>query len=148
MLRRLFLTATASAAALAAAVPAAGAAASPLPLPLSLLERPERLTVIVSETGNARTDGRYELECGPAGGTHPSAESACDRLEELSRERQDPFAPVPTNRMCTQQFGGPATARITGIWQGRHVDATFNRSNGCEISRWQNLQPVLPDTRS
>ncbi|MEW2630150.1 SSI family serine proteinase inhibitor [Streptomyces sp. NPDC048389] len=149
MLRRLVLTATASAAALAAAVPASAAASPlPLPLPLPLLERPDRLTVIVSETGNARTDGTYELECGPVGGTHPAAESACSRLEELSREQQDPFAPVPTGRMCTQQFGGPATARITGTWQGRHVDATFKRSNGCEISRWQNLQPVLPDTRS
>ncbi|MER6616886.1 SSI family serine proteinase inhibitor [Streptomyces xantholiticus] len=147
MLRRLVLTATASAAALAAALPAAGAAASPLPLPVSLLERPDRLTVIVSGTGNTRTDGRYELECRPAGGTHPSAESACRRLEELAREQRDPFAPVPQTRMCTQQFGGPATARVTGTWHGRQVDATFNRSNGCEISRWRTLQPVLPDTR-
>ncbi|MFF3288520.1 SSI family serine proteinase inhibitor [Streptomyces sp. NPDC003023] len=148
MLRRLVLTATASVAALVAAVPASGAAASPLPLPVPLLEKPDRLTVIVSESGNTRTDGRYELECGPAGGTHPSAESACSRLEELTREQQDPFAPVPQDRMCTQQFGGPATARITGTWQGRQVDAAFNRSNGCEISRWQTLEPVLPNTRS
>ncbi|UYQ63195.1 SSI family serine proteinase inhibitor [Streptomyces peucetius] len=148
MLRSLALTATASAAALAAAVPATAAAASPLPLPLPLLERTDRLTVIVSATGNTRTDGRYELECNPDGGTHPVAEAACDRLEELSQGQQDPFAPVPTERMCTQQSGGPATARVTGTWQGRHVDATFNRSNGCEISRWQTLEPVLPNTRS
>jgi hypothetical protein len=154
MLRRLVLTATASVAALTAAVPPAGAVAlSPPPLPLPLLDRPapeqpDRLTVIVSATGNTRTDGRYELECGPAGGTHPSAESACNRLEELAREQQDPFAPVAEDQMCTQQFGGPATARVTGTWQGRQVDATFDRSNGCEISRWQTLEPVLPNTRS
>jgi hypothetical protein len=41
-----------------------------------------------------------------------------------------------------------ATARVTGTWQGRQVDATFDRSNGCEISRWQTLEPVLPNTRS
>jgi hypothetical protein len=154
MLRRLALTATASVAALTAAVPPAGAVVlSPPPLPLPLLDRPapeqpDRLTVIVSATGNTRTDGRYELECGPAGGTHPSAESACNRLEELAREQQDPFAPVAEDQMCTQQFGGPATARVTGTWQGRQVDATFDRSNGCEISRWQTLEPVLPNTRS
>ncbi|MGX1504694.1 UNVERIFIED_CONTAM: hypothetical protein RKD43_003319 [Streptomyces graminofaciens] len=154
MLRRLVLTATASVAALASAVPTAGAVVlSPPPLPLPLLERPsaeqpDRLTVIVSASGNTRTDGRYELECGPAGGTHPSAESACSRLEELAREQQDPFAPVAEDQMCTQQFGGPATARVTGTWQGRQVDAIFDRSNGCEISRWQTLEPVLPNTRS
>ncbi|MFJ8073427.1 SSI family serine proteinase inhibitor [Streptomyces sp. NPDC096176] len=157
MLRRLVLTATASVAALAAAVPAAGAAASPLPLPLPLMEQPDppvvteqpdHLSVTVSQTGNTRTDGRYELQCGPAGGTHPSAESACSRLEELAQQERDPFAPVPQDQICTQQFGGPATARITGTWQGRQIDATFDRSNGCEISRWQTLEPVLPNTRS
>ena len=146
MLRRLILTAIASVAALAAAVPATGAAASPLPLPL--MEQPDRLSVTVSQTGNTRTEGRYELQCGPAGGTHPSAESACKRLEELAQQERDPFAPVPQDQMCTQQFGGPATARITGTWRGRQIDATFDRSNGCEISRWHTLEPVLPNTRS
>ncbi|MFP1626110.1 SSI family serine proteinase inhibitor [Streptomyces sp. 5K101] len=147
MLRRLVLTATVSAAALACAVPAAGAVTSPLPLPVPLLYAPDRLTVMVSETG-ARTDGRYELECAPAGGTHPSAQSACERLDELAGQNHDPFAPVPEGQMCTQQFGGPATARITGTWRGQHVDATFDRSDGCEISRWRTLEPVLPNTRS
>jgi hypothetical protein len=160
MLRRLALTATASVAALAAAVPAF-ASASPVPLPLSLpllsapqkpaphKSAPHKLTVTVSESGRARTDGRYELECGqPASGTHPSAQAACDRLEQLVREGKDPFSPVPGDQMCTQQSGGPATARIAGTWQGRQVDAAFSRQNGCEISRWQTMEPVLPNTRS
>lgn len=147
MLRRIALIATISAAAFVGGVPVAGA--SPLPLPLPLLSEPaDHLTVTVAETGNARTDGRYELECEPPGGTHPAAEGACERLEQLAQEGQDPFAPVPEDQMCTQQMGGPATARITGTWQGRQVDATFRRTNGCEISRWQTLEPVLPNTRS
>ncbi|MEV4333804.1 SSI family serine proteinase inhibitor [Streptomyces sp. NPDC049597] len=147
MLRRLVVTATVSAAALACAMPAAGAVTSPLPLPVPLLDAPDRLMVVVSETGT-RTDGRYRLKCGPAGGTHPSARAACERLDELARENLDPFAPVPEGQMCTQQFGGPATARITGTWQGRRINATFDRSDGCQISRWQMLEPVLPNTRS
>ncbi|MFF8843574.1 SSI family serine proteinase inhibitor [Streptomyces sp. NPDC015127] len=147
MLRRLVLTATVSAAALAGAVPAAGAVTSPLPLPVTLLDSPDRLTVVVSETGT-RTDGRYELECSPAGGTHPAAGAACERLDEFALQNHDPFAPVPEGQMCTQQFGGPATARVTGTWQGRRVDATFDRSDGCEISRWHMLEPLLPNTRS
>ncbi|MCX4824209.1 SSI family serine proteinase inhibitor [Streptomyces sp. NBC_01142] len=149
MLRRIVLTATASVAALAAAVPAA-ASASPLPLPLTLLAPADELTVIASETGNKRTTGSYQLKCGPEGGsgTHLAAQAACDRLEELAAEGRDPFAPVPEDRMCTQQYGGPATARITGTWRGRQVDAAFSQGNGCEISRWRNLEPVLPNARS
>ena len=67
---------------------------------------------------------------------------------QLAQEGQDPFAPVPEDQMCTQQMGGPATAHVTGTWQGGSVDATFSRTNGCEISRWQTLEPVLPNTRS
>ncbi|MFI1394622.1 SSI family serine proteinase inhibitor [Streptomyces sp. NPDC020681] len=151
MLRRLVLTLSVSAAALAGAVPVAAASPFPFPLPLPLLSSPDtqdRLTVTVAETGNARTEGRFELECGPSGGTHPSADAACARLDELAQEGRDPFAPVPEGQMCTQQMGGSETAHITGTWRGRQVDATFSRTNGCEISRWQTIEPVLPNTRS
>ncbi|TQK53173.1 subtilisin inhibitor-like [Streptomyces sp. SLBN-118] len=150
MLRRIVLTAFVSAAALAAAVPAAGASPLPLPLPLPLLSAQapagDQLTVTVSDT--ARTDGLYELRCGPTGGDHPAAQAACDRLDELAQQGDDPFAPVPQDQMCTEQMGGPETAHVTGTWQGRQVDATFSRTNGCEISRWQTMEPVLPNTRS
>ncbi|MCM2391402.1 SSI family serine proteinase inhibitor [Streptomyces albipurpureus] len=147
MLRRLILTATASAAALVAAVPVAGATTLPFPLPLFSAPELDRLTVVVSETGNTRADGRYELKCDPAGGTHPAAERACTRLDELGQDGSDPFAPVPEGQMCTQQSGGPATARVTGTWRGNPVDAVFSRTDGCEISRWRTMEPVLPSTR-
>ncbi|WP_455358382.1 SSI family serine proteinase inhibitor [Streptomyces sp. SYSU K21746] len=147
MLRRLALTAVASVAALSAA-PSAAWAAGPLPLPLPLLHTPDRLTVTVDETGNPKADGTYELRCGPAGGTHPEAQRACDRLEELAEEGTDPFAPASPGEMCTQMYGGPATARVFGTWQGRQVDATFDRKNGCGVSRWNAMEPVLPSARS
>ncbi|MET9555130.1 SSI family serine proteinase inhibitor [Streptomyces sp. NPDC006645] len=157
MSRRFSLTATAVFAASLAAggafAPTAVAAAAPLglaPLPLSSLlqeREPDRLTVTVADTNITRADGTYELSCEPAGGSHPESASACARLDELAGESADPFAPVPKGQMCTMQMGGPATARVTGTWQGRSVDATFSRKNGCEISRWQNLVPVLPAAR-
>ena len=122
---------------------------APLP-PLPLLSEPEALTtltVTVEKSGHDEADGTFRLECdGTPGGTHPAAGNACKRLDQLARDERagDPFAPVPADRMCTQQDGGPATARITGRWQGRAVDARFSRTNGCEISRWENLRPVLP----
>ncbi|MFG2625286.1 SSI family serine proteinase inhibitor [Streptomyces sp. NPDC048473] len=150
MLRRLALTAVASLAALSAAAPAATAATSPLPLPLPLLRADDartRLTVTVSGTGDPAAEGVFELECGPTRGSHPAAQQACDRLEELAGEGADPFAPVPRDAMCTQQFGGPATARVTGTWRGRSIDTAFDRTNGCAISRWNGLRPVLPNVR-
>jgi hypothetical protein len=138
---------------LALAAVASAVAAGPLPpLPtLGLLDPPppppDRLTVAVSESGSAY-DGTFKLECDPPGGTHPQAKRACARLDQLGRNGGDPFAPVATRRVCTMVYGGPATARVTGTWHGRQVDATFRRSNGCEISRWQELEPVLPTPRS
>ncbi|MFD7439791.1 SSI family serine proteinase inhibitor [Streptomyces sp. NPDC059909] len=153
MLRRFAFTAvataTASVAALVVAAPASSASVlGPLPLPLLQPEEPQdRLTLITADTGNPMADGTYELTCGPVGGTHPEAEAACDRLEELRQEGEDPFASVSRDAMCTQMYGGPATAHVTGTWRGRTVDATFDRSNGCEIARWQTLEPVLPTAR-
>lgn len=163
MPRRFSLTAAfaTSLAAVAAFAPTAAAGPldlSPLPLPPLFQEQeqaqapaqapqPDRLTVTVVNTNITRADGTYELKCDPAGGTHPEAKSACARLDEIAAENKDPFTPVPEGQMCTMQMGGPATARVTGTWHGRSVDATFSRKNGCEISRWQNLVPVLPAAR-
>ncbi|MEU2389162.1 SSI family serine proteinase inhibitor [Streptomyces sp. NPDC007369] len=130
----------------------ATAAAGPLPpltpLPLErLLSSPDRLTISVSHTGNPRADGEYLLECDPVGGDHPRAEQACARLDRLAKAGENPFADGSERRMCTQQDGGPARARITGTWQGHKVNASFRRTNGCEIARWRNLEPVLPAGR-
>ncbi|MFD9302642.1 SSI family serine proteinase inhibitor [Streptomyces sp. NPDC060048] len=127
------------------------AAAGPLPPlpPLGrLLAAPDRLTIAVSDTGNPLADGEYRLECNPPGGNHPRAEAACDRLETLTREGKNPFAPEEKRQMCTMVDGGRATARITGTWHGRRVESEFRRTNGCEISRWNDLEPVLPRGRS
>ncbi|MFE2033787.1 SSI family serine proteinase inhibitor [Streptomyces scopuliridis] len=171
MLRRLVLTAAASVAAsaamLGAVAPAASADASaradtgtftessggtltrlaPVPLPLAE-DAPDEFTVTVADSGLRGADGTYRLKCRPAGGTHQQARAACDRLAQLASEKKDPFAPVAKGTQCTMLYGGDATARITGTWQGRAVDATFNRKNGCEIARWQTLEPVLPSTRA
>ncbi|MCX2179065.1 subtilase-type protease inhibitor [Streptomyces sp. SKN60] len=119
----------------------------PLP-PLPLLSGADSLTVSIEKTGHAEADGTFRLECdGTPGGTHPAAANACKRLDQLAQAGADPFAAVPADGFCTQQYGGPATAHITGTWQGRSVDARFSRANGCEIDRWENLRPVLPHVK-
>ncbi|MET9426330.1 MULTISPECIES: SSI family serine proteinase inhibitor [unclassified Streptomyces] len=151
MLRRLVLTTAASLAALGAAAPAAlagttGPLVPELPTVPLLAAATDKLTVTVADSGNAALDGTFELECGArtASGTHPKVQGSCDRLEELSQEGKDPFAPVGKNQLCTMQHGGDATAHITGTWHGQKVDAHFQRTDGCEIQRWDALEPVLP----
>ena len=88
------------------------------------------LTVVVAGTGRGKRT--YSLTCDPAGGDHPDPAAACRALDELD----DPFAPVPGDQACTEIYGGPQTAVVTGTFRGEAVDAAFNRTNGCEISRW------------
>ncbi|MFJ9633148.1 SSI family serine proteinase inhibitor [Streptomyces sp. NPDC101175] len=147
---RLLLIAAASAATLGAPA-AAPALASPAtartlaPPPVRDEDRSggDHLTVTVRHAGAA--DGTHELYCHPGGGTHPDVTGACAAVGRDTRWGKDPFAPVPPDSMCTMIYGGPATAHVTGTWAGRPVDTTFDRSNGCEISRWNRMVPLLPD---
>jgi hypothetical protein len=53
------------------------------------------------------------------------------------------FAPTPADQACTQIYGGPETATVKGTLDGQPVDASFKRTNGCEISRWKTVQALL-----
>jgi hypothetical protein len=49
-----------------------------------------------------------------------------------------------TDRMCTQVYGGPEVAVVSGDLEGQPVQATIRRSDGCGIADWEALQAVLP----
>jgi hypothetical protein len=53
------------------------------------------------------------------------------------------FAPVPAQTACTEIFGGPDTATVSGTIEGEAVEATLTRSNGCEIERFDRFAPLL-----
>jgi hypothetical protein len=72
------------------------------------------------------------------------ASAPCRAAERL---KPRDFAPVPRDVACTQIFGGPETARIAGTLGGERVAATFSRSNGCEIHRWDTVAPLLDEVR-
>jgi hypothetical protein len=101
--------------------------------------RPASSLEITVSTGTAAEGTTWSLTCDPAGGTHPTPAAACGALDEAA----DPFAPVPDDMACTQIYGGPETATITGTWDGESVAATYQRTNGCEIARWDALAAVL-----
>ncbi|MER6627921.1 SSI family serine proteinase inhibitor [Streptomyces sp. NPDC000987] len=147
---RVLVAATAATAAAFSVVPAvAYAVTGPLaPPPVRGEDRGgDHLVVTVRHAGEGR-DGTYELYCHPASGSHPDAAGACAVLDRGTRWGTDTFAPVPDGSMCTMQYGGPATAHVTGTWAGRPVDAVYDRGDGCRIARWNRLVPLLPDLDS
>ncbi len=81
----------------------------------------------------------WTLQCNPTGGTHKIAKKACAALLKV----KDPFKSSDPNMMCTQQYGGPETAYVQGIWNGKKIRANFSKINGCEIARWQKVQALL-----
>jgi hypothetical protein len=93
------------------------------------------------DRGNGAPAEDWTLSClTPPQDTHPEAAAACAHLAGLA----DPFAPLPDDVVCTEQFGGPQTARVTGRWGGAAVDLELSRADGCLIAQWDRLGPLLP----
>lgn len=107
-----------------------------------LPELPRTELTISVDPGN-RKPLRWTLICDPPGGDHPLAAPACELLAKFAGQEVDPFAPPRKNRACTDLYGGPDTATVSGVWRGRRVQASFSRVDGCEIARWDALGSVL-----
>ena len=90
-----------------------------------------RLTVVV--TGAGPDPVRIALRCG---GSDPCDQAQLDKLAAVA-EPDDPA------RACTQQYGGPEEAHLSGTLEGRPVDVTVTRSNGCGIADYEALFAAL-----
>jgi hypothetical protein len=95
------------------------------------------LVVTVWPQGQGRLR-KWTLTCDPVGGTLPRPAAACSQLTP------EALRPLPRDTICTQIYGGPQRARVTGRVDGRAVDARFSRSNGCEIHRWDSVRFLFP----
>jgi hypothetical protein len=98
-----------------------------------------RLTIEISIRGSEAPTKVWTLTC-PAGGTLPHPDRACRKLAKLRR----PFAATPKTTVCTQIYGGPEIADVTGSFHGRPVKAHFDHGNGCEIARWNRVAFLFP----
>jgi hypothetical protein len=97
------------------------------------------LTIVV-DNGSGSTS-TWQLSCNPPDGTHPDPKAACRALQANGALA---LPPVPKDKACTQIYGGPETATITGRWQGQDVISRFARNDGCQISRWKLMEGLLP----
>jgi hypothetical protein len=57
------------------------------------------------------------------------------------------LAPAKSDIACTQLYGGPETATIKGTLRGDPVNASFSRTDGCQISRWKRVEALLSEVR-
>jgi hypothetical protein len=106
------------------------------------ISRAENDLVVRMDRGDGSAPESWTLTCaGSTDGSHPDAEAACAHLLELD----DPFAPIPEGVACTEQYGGAQSAHITGLWGGDPVDLEVTRVDGCRISQWDSLGPLLPE---
>jgi hypothetical protein len=113
------------------------------------------------DDGNTRTSAqvRLSIEARDGRGAVERAELVCavgevtssglpDTVRDPCRtaRRLAPFLAEqpPADRVCTQIFGGPQTARIKGEIDGRRVDRRFSRSDGCRVADWDRAQPLIP----
>ena len=95
------------------------------------------------ETRTSDKPKEWTLRCDPAGGTHPQDAEACRKLKALSQ----PFKAPRKDVQCTQQYGGPQEAVITGTYLGQRVYASLSLTDGCRIARFKRLAFLVPGFR-
>ena len=99
-----------------------------------------QLVVRVDADGKGAAPAKeLRIRCESAG--ESPACSAADALKPAD------FAPVPADKACTQIFGGPQTASVTGSLRGEDVDGGFSRQNGCEVARWEAVAALLDQVK-
>lgn len=105
------------------------------------------LTVVYDDGANTKTTGSLtcrgsvrEASGALADPGRASAATLCARaraIDELLKTQPD------KDRACTQIYGGPETARVTGRIDGVEVDRRFARTNGCEIADFSRAAGLL-----
>ncbi len=103
-------------------------------------QSPTDLRILVWPNGRSGEKHEATLRCSPADGTVRDPGGACDRLDDMER----PFVRPEGDVVCTEIYGGPAVAEIRGTLNGSQVNATFARTDGCEIALWDRHQFLFP----
>ena len=87
------------------------------------------------------TDGLLSTDEGSVESNLPDPAAALAAVEQFGEEI---FFPVPRpDRICTQQYGGPQRATVSGLFLGREVYAEFSLTDGCRIADWERIAALL-----
>jgi len=72
---------------------------------------------------------------------HPNAAGGCTAVKNNPAILSP--AAIGKDQVCTQQYGGPQVATVTGVVDGRQVQASFSLNDGCQIAAWNAAKDVL-----
>lgn len=104
---------------------------------------PTHLEITIRADGNTISD-QFILDCNGTkaldSSTLSEAAEACKLIAEKPEiivQQQSPQA------ICTEIFGGPERAEITGELAGKSVQSTYSKHNGCAIDRWSRAELLL-----
>lgn len=101
------------------------------------------LTVTLSEAPGG-PDHVFTLVRRAGGRPETTLPDPAGAIAAVERFGEGIFFPVPgPPKLCTQQYGGPQVAVVTGTFGERQVHARFSLTDGCEIARWRALSPLL-----
>ncbi len=95
------------------------------------------LTVTLDPDG---PDGQEEELSEEVNCEEASDDAPCLAVQDLETSDLDP---APADQPCTEIFGGPDVATVEGEVNGEDINAELNRSNGCEIERFDRAVPLL-----
>lgn len=119
-----------------------GVSSGPVPDQSPLNETKIELSILIRANGTDES-AHYTLSCSGLAAAkssdHPLPSEAC----ELLAKSPQILDPAPSNQICTEQYGGPATALVTGTRDGQAVSREFDLKNGCGIADWGNALPLL-----
>jgi len=98
-----------------------------------------QLVVTVDDDGakGSAKPRTLKLDC-----AEPTDSAACGAAAGVSAAN---LLPPAGDMACTQIYGGPEQATIKGTIRGNPVDATFSRTDGCEIARWDSVKALLSE---
>jgi hypothetical protein len=86
----------------------------------------------VQVSGEGVDAQKIQLDCV----TDPCDEAQLDKLGAVTKPPDEAVA-------CTQLYGGPEQAHITGTLRGQPVDRRIDRSDGCGIADYEALFEAL-----
>jgi hypothetical protein len=81
---------------------------------------------------------RLQVQVTEAGPEPIEMQLVCDGCD-LERVRGAIAGAQDEERACTLQYGGPEKAHVTGTVEGKEVDVTIDRADGCGIADYDAL---------
>ena len=112
------------------------AAATELTIVIGTATEPSIATAALSVTADGAASGTGYLTSPDAAAEAAALLRNADAVTRLTEG-------APTDRACSEIYGGPDVGVVTGTVAGIKIETRFDRSDGCGIADWQLFEPLL-----